>query len=168
MDRIQHDRLPLVTDVCTHDAAVLALSVARFVAAGYMTGDVACWDAAYDGAEQVLGEARGQRFVAAMTGIMRALRRERAADWTFMPASCCRVTVPEQDLVRLIELARSGSREAVAVAAGRLAGGPASRLTAAVMVAADLLTALGPDIAAFHGEVSSAPRPAPGRADLLH
>jgi hypothetical protein len=40
-----------VADACRDEAEILALSVARFVAAGYMTGDIACWDAAFNGAE---------------------------------------------------------------------------------------------------------------------
>ena len=49
-------------DLLDHPEARAAGSCAaqnRFVAAGYMTGDVACWDAAYDGAERVLGEVEG-------------------------------------------------------------------------------------------------------------
>src|SRR3712207_6718645 len=84
MDRCKHNVLPKVGEVCPDDASVLALSVPRFIAAGYMTGDVACWDAAHDGAERVLGEAEAPPFVAAMTAVMRAIRAERATDWSFL------------------------------------------------------------------------------------
>ena len=63
MERCKHEAMPKVGDVCPDDAAVLALSVTRFIAAGYMTGDVACWDAAYNGAERVLVD-RAQRLLA--------------------------------------------------------------------------------------------------------
>ena len=72
-----HNAMPRVADVCGDDADVLALSVVRFVAAGYMTRDVACWDAAFDGAERLLGPDEGGRFVACAVGIVRALRAER-------------------------------------------------------------------------------------------
>lgn len=94
--------LPRVGDVCADDADVLALSVVRFVAAGYTTSDVACWDAAFDGAERLLGSDEGARFVSSLIGLVRALRAEREGDWSFMPATCCRVTGHECALVRLI------------------------------------------------------------------
>jgi hypothetical protein len=111
MDGKPHDILPTVAKVCNDDAEVLALSILRFVAAGYLTSDVACWDAAHDGAERLLGTVAGPQMVALMTGIMRAIRREREGDWRFMPAPCCRVTEDEQRLIELIALARSGCRK---------------------------------------------------------
>ena len=35
---------PLVREVCKDDVTVLALSVIRSIASGYMTSDVTCWD----------------------------------------------------------------------------------------------------------------------------
>ncbi len=74
-----------------------------------MTSDVACWNAAFDGAEQLLGPAEGCRFVACVVAIIRALRAEREEDWSFMPASCCRVTGHECALVNLLNRAGGGS-----------------------------------------------------------
>ncbi len=140
MTRCRHDLLPLVSEACADDAAILALSVTRSVAAGYMTGDVACWDAAYAGAEAVLGDEEGPAFVAALTGVMRAIRAEREADWSFLPATCCRVTAHEGELLALLELARSGDARAVPEAAARLAGVPdAPRLARAAHRAALML-----------------------------
>lgn len=102
MNGCSHARLPLVRDACRDDATVLALSVVRSIAAGYMTGDVACWDTGFEGAERILGEVEGPRFVAAMAGLMRAIRRERQGDFSFLPATCCRVTADEQDLLDLL------------------------------------------------------------------
>lgn len=87
MERRDHGRLPHVREVCADEGEILALSVARFIAAGFMTADVACWDAAFDAAERLLGPDEGARFVAAVTGVMRAIRAERSADWSFMPAA---------------------------------------------------------------------------------
>lgn len=131
-----------VVDVCGDEAEILALSVARFVAAGYMTSDVACWNAAFDGAEQLLGPAEGCRFVACVVAIIRALRAEREEDWSFMPASCCRVTGHECALVNLLNRGRrrlwADLEESAAEITGRDA---APRLVAAVRAAIDPLEA---------------------------
>src|SRR3954470_19061622 len=76
-----HDQLPTVSEACAHEAQVLALSITRFIAAGYMTQDVACWDAGCQCAEEVLGPAHAPRLVAALIGVMRALRTERKQPW---------------------------------------------------------------------------------------
>ncbi|GJD34901.1 hypothetical protein [Methylobacterium aerolatum] len=126
-----------VGDACGDEAEILALSVARFVAAGYMTGDVACWDAAFNGAEALLGAVEGPSFVAKVVGIVRALRIERDGDWSFMPASCCRLTGHECALVALIGRGRRGRWDEVAQGAASLAGREtAPRLVAAIRAAA--------------------------------
>lgn len=131
-----------VSEACRDEAEILALSVARFVASGYMTGDVACWEAAFNGAEELLGSHEGGRFVAGMVGIVRALRAEHAGDWSFMPASCCRLTGHECALVALIGRGRRGAWDEVAHEAAVLAGREkAPRLTAAVCAAAETLDA---------------------------
>lgn len=131
-----------VSDACRDEAEVLALSIARFVAAGYMTGDIACWDAAFNGAEELLGADEGGRFVAGMVGIVRALRIEHDGDWSFMPASCCRLTGHECALVALINRGRKGPWDELAQEAAALAGRPAApRLTAAVRAAAETIDA---------------------------
>ena len=141
-----------VADVCGDEADILALSVARFVAAGYMTSDVACWNAAFDGAEQLLGPAEGCRFVACVVAIVRALRVEREEDWSFMPASCCRVTGHECALVALIGRGRrrlwSDLEEAAAEITGREA---APRLVAAVRAAVTTLDAAAERLAPAAG-----------------
>lgn len=138
--RQEHHQPPRVVDVCADDAEILALSIVRFVASGYMTGDVACWEAAHDGAERLLGADEGGRVVAAMVGVMRAIRRERSTDWRFMPATCCRVTADERDLVALLAAARRGGHGAVTSGAADLAGvAAAPALSAAVRLAAAVL-----------------------------
>src|SRR3954468_1112265 len=56
-----HGRMPNVAEVCADEAQMLALSITRFIAAGYMTQDVACWDAGRQCAEEVLGPAHAPR-----------------------------------------------------------------------------------------------------------
>ena len=129
-----HTAMRRVADVCGDQADILALSVARFVAAGYMTRDVACWDAAFDGAEELLGPVDGGRFVSCVVGIVRALRAERDGDWSFMPASCCRVTGHECALVALI--GRGRRRQDLEGAAAEITGQAAApRLVAAIRAA---------------------------------
>ncbi|AWN44633.1 hypothetical protein [Methylobacterium durans] len=150
-----HDRMPKVAEICADDADVLALSVARFVASGYMTSDVACWDAAFDGAERLLGAAEGGRLVSGIVGILRALRAEREGDWSFMPATCCRVTENECALVALIRRGRCRHWEALRRDAAALTGrADAPRLAAAIRDAAETINA-----AASRLQPASASRP---------
>ena len=137
-----HAAMQRVVDVCGDEADILALSVARFVAAGYMTSDVACWNAAFDGAEQLLGPTEGCRFVACVVAIVRALRAEREDDWSFMPASCCRVPGHECALVSLIGRGRRRLWADLDDAAAALTGREAApRLVAAVRAAVATLDA---------------------------
>ena len=85
MDKDVHDRMLSVAEVCRDEMEALALSVTRFVAAGYMTSDVACWDAAYDAADGVIGPAEGAQLIARLDG--RDARHPRRA-WEPTGASC--------------------------------------------------------------------------------
>ena len=155
-----HATLRRVADVCGDEADILALSVARFVAAGYMTSDVACWDAAFDGAERLLGPDEGGRFVACVVGIVRALRAEREDDWSFMPATCCRVTGHECALVALIGRGRRRRwAELESAAAEITARETAPRLVAAVRAAVATLDAAAGRLA---------PAPSAPQAVVLH
>ncbi len=142
---------PLLTAACADQAEVLALSVTRFIAAGYMTADAACWDAAHACAEEVLGVAAGPRLVAAFAGVMRAIKVERLDPWSFMPASCCRITENEGDLVLALQFARRHERHALHAAALKLTGVEAApRLVAALEAAAATLDEIAPALAAGH------------------
>jgi hypothetical protein len=57
--------LPKIKDVCQDEIEMLAISIGRFIIAGYVTGDVACWDAGHDRAETSLGFIDGPRLVRA-------------------------------------------------------------------------------------------------------
>lgn len=143
MKRQDCTALPRLADVCGDNIDILAIAISRFVAAGYMTGDVACWDAGHDQAERMLGPIQGSRLVASLTGVIRALRAERAEPWNFMPASCCHLTGQEAGLVRLLAIGRRGDHVGVVKSAASLAGcDPAQRLVAAVLGAAETMNAL--------------------------
>lgn len=163
-----HDQLLPLAAVCADDAEVLAVSVARFIAAGYMTGDAACWDAAHQGAERPLGPVEGPRFVGVIAGLMRAIRAERNADWRFLPATCCRVTADERGLVALIALGRRGPSDALRHAAAELAGTTdAPRLTATASAVAALLDQVQPVLSTAQPDDGRAARRA-DRAGVLH
>ena len=121
MNFILHEQAPRVMDICSDAAEVLALSIIRFLATGYATGDVACWDAAFVGAEQGLGAEAGGRLVASLVSLVRALRAERIGGWMFMPATCCRATDDETAIMHLIGIARAGDTLAARKAAADLA-----------------------------------------------
>lgn len=163
-----HDLLPTLTEAGADDVTVLALTAMRLLAAGYASGDVACWDAAHDGAERMLGPRDGQRLVAGMTGVMRAIRTERLAGWTFMPACCGRVTSDEHDLIRALALARAGRRRDLAVTAGRIAGisRGSTRLLPALRIMAELLDQLAPVLRGEDGPQAAAR--ADGTGAYLH
>ena len=153
-------RMPSITEACRGNAEVLALSILRFVAAGYMTSDVACWDAAHDGAERLLGPIEGPRLVAAMTGVMRAIRLERNGEWRFLPATCCRVTEDERSLVALLACARDGAvpvAELQRAAADAIGTYAAPRLLTAAREAAELLNRIEPRLGTPPGEPASGP-----------
>lgn len=141
MSPCNHALLPFVRDICTDDATVLALSVTRSIASGYMTGDIACWDTAFDAADQLLGDIEGPRFVAAMTAVVRAVRTERQGEWRFLPATCCRVTRDEQSLLAL--LARP-SADLAAVSASFAGTGMAGRIARTVAEAQATLARAAP------------------------
>lgn len=115
-----------ITEACADDAEVLALSALRMIAAGYSTGDVACWDMAYTGVERVLRPEAAGRLVASLTTLFRAVRAERPAEWRFMPATCCRVTTDEEGIIRLLAAARRGTAPHVARAGAEVTGASAS------------------------------------------
>ena len=146
---------PLLAAACADQAEVLALSVTRFIAAGYMTADAACWDAAHDCAEDILGVVAGPRFVGTLAGVMRAIKAERAEPWSFMPASCCRITGDEADLVVALQCARRHEHDALREASLKVAGVAAPRLCAALEAAAAALDEVAPALALAHPAPSS-------------
>jgi hypothetical protein len=148
MNRNQQVHRPKVTGVCTDEIQILALTVTRFIAAGYMTQDVACWDAGHQRAEEALGYVNGPRLIAAMTGIMRALRAERQQPWQFMPATCCRVTSDEVSLINALAQAGGADPAPFAPVFQTLTGqNEAPRLAHALKVAAQALEDFKPALA---------------------
>lgn len=81
----------------------------RFVAAAAETGDAACFDAAFDGAEAALGPRDGALLVARAATLVRALRREDSAA-RFLPPPCRHLSPGEAELLAALRLRSSGGR----------------------------------------------------------
>lgn len=87
-------------------AVMLAL---RFVAAAAETGDAACFDAAFEGAEAAFGPRDGALLVARAAALVRALKRD-GVDFAFLPP--CRWLSPgETHLLAALRLRLSGGRD---------------------------------------------------------
>lgn len=87
-------------------AVMLAL---RFVAAAAETGDAACFDAAFDGAEAALGPRDGALLVARAAALIRALRRDEA-ELHFLPPPCRYLSPGEARLLAALRLRLAGRR----------------------------------------------------------
>jgi hypothetical protein len=162
MNQRDSTALPKIKDVCQDEIEMLAISIGRFIIAGYVTGDVACWDAGHDRAETSLGFIDGPRLVASMAAVIRALRGERDKPWHFMPANCCRLTADELGLVKLLAVGRLGDRDAVVEGATRLTDSRSvARLVTTVLSAGEVLCEL-------HGALPQCSASAKGDHPILH
>ena len=148
MTKTRHDAMASVATACADEAEVVALSIIRMIAAGYATGDVACWDEAYAGAEDILPPEAAGALVASLTVLIRSLRAERSTAWSFLPATCCRVTRHEEDILRLLTAGRRGDPLAIAEAGSALTGAAVPpRLHGAVHVAGRALNEVAGELA---------------------
>jgi hypothetical protein len=88
-----------------HEA--LAISLLRFVFAGYCSGKADAWDRGFDAAEQVLGHDGGAVLFGRLLTLGRAVKLERLGDFNFMPGRCSRISEDEIELLMAIQAARS-------------------------------------------------------------
>jgi hypothetical protein len=77
--------------VCPDTFAATCLSVLRFVAAAYATGETACWEAAFQLADRAVDTENGPVLVARITTLVRILRRAGRHELACLPASCNRL-----------------------------------------------------------------------------
>jgi hypothetical protein len=99
-------RMPHRDTVCADGFAATCLSLLRFVAAGYATGEAACWEAAFQLADQAVDAENGPLLVARIATLVRILRRAGVDELACLPAPCNRLTVEEERVILLIEAAR--------------------------------------------------------------
>ena len=83
----------------------------RFVAAAAETGDAACFDAAFDGAEAAFGPRDGALLVARAAALVRALRHEEV-EVRFLPPPCRVLSAGEARLLAALRPRLSGLRDA--------------------------------------------------------
>jgi hypothetical protein len=87
-----------------HEA--LAISLIRFVFAGYCSGKVDAWDRGFEAASNVLGHDGGAIFFSRVLTLGRAVKAERHGNFNFMPDHCCRVSEDEIELLGALQAAR--------------------------------------------------------------
>ncbi len=92
----------------------VVMLVLRFVAAAAETGDAACFDAAFDGAEAAFGSRDGALLVARAAALVRALRHEEA-EVRFLPPPCRSLSSGEAHLLAALRRRLSGGRDACPV-----------------------------------------------------
>ncbi|MFN0219908.1 MAG: hypothetical protein ACKVP4_13965 [Hyphomicrobium sp.] len=99
-----------------------ALDLARLILDMHRNGAQPSWMTAMDLAESAEGPFEGPYLLARVTALVRALLIERDAPYAYMSAGCMVVSLDEQQLMRVIHLARTGPFAELKAAAQELAG----------------------------------------------
>jgi hypothetical protein len=132
--------LPLLQDLASDPHEALAVSLIRFVFAGFCSGKVDAWDQGFEAAANVLGHEGGSILFSHVLMLGRAVRAERLGTFNFMPGHCSRVSEDEIELLGLIQAGRSADPrlldQALLVFARQL---ESERLRASVLGLAGLL-----------------------------
>jgi hypothetical protein len=97
---------PTLGEMTFDDHEALAVSLSRFVFAGYGSGHVAAWDQGFEAALSVLGERRGLAFFTGVLALGRAVKAERVGTFHFLPIGCCRICEDEIELLAALQAAR--------------------------------------------------------------
>lgn len=101
-----NDRSPTKSDprkAAHSEFSAAVLSVLRFIAAAYATGEAECWEAAFRFADDAAGED-GPLLVARVAGLVRLIRRHHGL--VCLPPSCCGLSIDERRIMMLIGLGR--------------------------------------------------------------
>ena len=108
--------LPLLCEMAADEIEMLAVTLLRFVFAGFFCGKVDCWNAGMDVAAQVLGEDDGALFYSRVLMFGRAVQRERQGNFNFLPGHCSRIAEDEIEALELLKAVRGGKPGPVEVA----------------------------------------------------
>ncbi|WP_454625256.1 hypothetical protein [Bradyrhizobium cenepequi] len=84
-----------------HEFSAAVLSVLRFIAAAYATGEAECWEAAFRFADDAAGED-GALLVARVAALVRLIRRHHGL--ICLPPSCSGLSIDERRIMTLIGL----------------------------------------------------------------
>ncbi|MEM9354680.1 MAG: hypothetical protein AAGB04_00575 [Pseudomonadota bacterium] len=107
--RCQHPELPLLSSLGFEEIDILILEILRSLCAGYEQDNLACWERAFDVAEEHLGSVDGPSFVSRCVMLLRALRAERAGGFCYMSTECIHISEAEQDLMKLVRVGSSAA-----------------------------------------------------------
>jgi hypothetical protein len=101
-----HCDLPRLRDRTSDPHESLAISLMRFVFAGYVSGRIEGWDHGFEAAAQVLGHEAGAMVFSRVLTLGRALKAERQGTFRFMPVHCTRISEDEVELLQALQTAR--------------------------------------------------------------
>jgi hypothetical protein len=90
------------------DADVFFLVAFSCWLAGYETGDVACWELAWQGVSTTVPLADAKRIVAELAQFTRVFRKTLACRFVYLPYCCARVTDDEHLALRVVACAQRG------------------------------------------------------------
>lgn len=143
---------------CPDAFAATCLSIIRYIAAAYATGEAACWEMSLRLADEATGTEYGPLLVARLSMLIRIIRRIGTHELVCLPAPCNRLTVEEQQLMLMIEAARHNDQDSVVTAASIFVG---NHHCAELIQAADMIGCLSLDAKVAHlcDRTSSSPVP---------
>jgi len=89
-------------------AEVFLLVAFRCWLAGYETGDVACWELAWQGVCRTVQLTDAKRIVAELAQFTRVFRKGLGCRFVYLPYCCSRVTADERLAIQFIACAQLG------------------------------------------------------------
>ena len=90
-------------------AEVILLTTFRCWLAGYETGDIACWELAWQGLARTVPLADAKRIIAELGQFVRVFRGTLATRFVYLPHCCGRVTADECLALELVASAQRGA-----------------------------------------------------------
>jgi hypothetical protein len=110
-------QLPTTSIAGWPDAEVLLLTALRCWLAGYETGDIACWELAWQGVSRNRSLADAKRIIAELGQFTRVFRQSLTCRFVYLPYCCGRITDEERLALQLVACAQQGEL----IRAGQLA-----------------------------------------------
>jgi hypothetical protein len=99
------------------DAEVFLLTALRCWLAGYETGDIACWELAWEGVRRQKPLVHTKRIIAELGQFTRVFRQTLTCRFVYLPYCCGRITDEECLALKLVACAQQGEL----IRAGQLA-----------------------------------------------
>jgi hypothetical protein len=151
--------LPSLAQYDSTAGEALAISLLRFIFAGQLHGDGACYEAAHHAAETALDFPEATELVVRVTCLVRAMKCERSDEFQFLPPNCCRITRDEQSFLHALRAAIDGDAGSLCATPALLSQDQAGRRTdqALTSLARALVTSglASGRVAAFNEEIGS-------------